>query len=65
MFTFLGDVEMRIPWTARSSIQSIFKEINPEYSLEGLMLAEGEAPVFWSPDANSRLIGKVPDAGKG
>ena len=25
---------------------------------------EVEAPVFWSPDANSRLIGKVPDAGK-
>ena len=29
---------MRIPWTARRSIQSILKEINPEYSLEGLML---------------------------
>jgi len=26
--------------------------------------AKAEAPVFWSPDANSRLIGKVPDAGK-
>ena len=29
---------MRIPWTARRSTQSILKEINPEYSLEGLML---------------------------
>ena len=29
---------MRIPWTARKSNQSILKEINPEYSLEGLML---------------------------
>ena len=29
---------MRVPWTARRSIQSILKEINPEYSLEGLML---------------------------
>ena len=29
---------MRIPWTARRSNQSIQKEINPEYSLEGLML---------------------------
>ena len=29
---------LRIPWTARSSSQSILKEINPEYSLEGLML---------------------------
>ena len=28
---------MRVPWTARSN-QSILKEINPEYSLEGLML---------------------------
>ena len=28
----------RIPWTARRSNQSILKEINPEYSLEGLML---------------------------
>ena len=29
---------LRIPWTARRSIQSILKEISPEYSLEGLML---------------------------
>ena len=29
---------MRVPWTARRSIQSILKEINPEYSLEGLTL---------------------------
>ena len=29
---------MRVPWTAKSSNQSILKEINPEYSLEGLML---------------------------
>ena len=29
---------MRIAWTARRSNQSILKEINPEYSLEGLML---------------------------
>ena len=27
---------MRVPWTARRSNQSILKEINPEYSLEGL-----------------------------
>ena len=30
--------ELRFPWTARSSNQSILKEISPEYSLEGLML---------------------------
>ena len=29
---------MRVPWTARRSNQSILKEINPEYSLEGLTL---------------------------
>ena len=29
---------MRVPWTARRSNQSVLKEINPEYSLKGLML---------------------------
>ena len=29
---------MRVPWTTRRPNQSIVKEINPEYSLEGLML---------------------------
>ena len=29
---------LRVPWTARRSSQSILKEINPEYPLEGLML---------------------------
>ena len=29
---------LRVPWTARRANQSILKEINPEYSLEGLML---------------------------
>ena len=29
---------LRVPWTARRSNQSILKEINPEYSLEGLIL---------------------------
>ena len=29
---------MRVPWTAKRSNQSILKEINPEYSLQGLML---------------------------
>ena len=29
---------LRVPWTARRSIQSTLKEISPEYSLEGLML---------------------------
>ena len=29
---------MRVPWTARRLNQSVLKEIDPEYSLEGLML---------------------------
>ena len=29
---------LRVPWTARRLNQSILKEVNPEYSLEGLML---------------------------
>ena len=36
---------LRVPWTARRSNQSILKEINPEYSLEGL--AEAEALAIW------------------
>ena len=32
------DSFLRAPWTARRSNQSILKELNPEYSLEGLML---------------------------
>ena len=52
---------LRIPWTAKRSNQSIVKEINPEYSLEGLM---AEAPILLPPDVKSQLIGKDPDAGK-
>ena len=51
-------------WTARTSNQSILKEISPEYSLKGLM-AEAEALILWPPDAKSQLIRKEdPDAGK-
>ena len=34
----IGKRLLRVPWTARRSKQSILKEINPEFSLEGLML---------------------------
>ena len=30
--------DLRVPWTAKTSNKSILKEINPEYSLEGLIL---------------------------
>ena len=33
----INKTNMRVPWTARRSNQSILKEISPEYSLEGLM----------------------------
>ena len=46
--------------TARTSNQSFFREIHPEYSLEGLMLKLK----LLSLDANSQCIGKVLDAGK-
>ena len=35
---FCAREDLRIPWTARRSNQSILKEISPEYSLEGLIL---------------------------
>ena len=54
---------MRLPWTARRSNQSILKKINPEYSLEGLML-KLKLQYSGLPDAESRLIGKDPEAGK-
>ena len=43
---------LRVPWTARRSNQSILKEVNSEYSLEGLM-AEAETPILWPPDAKN------------
>ena len=54
---------LRIPWTARRSNQSILKAINPEYSLEGLMI-KLKHQYFWLPDAKSQLTRKDPDAGK-
>ena len=43
---------LRVPWGARRSNQSILKEINPEYSLEGLML-KLEAPILRPPDVKN------------
>ena len=48
---------MRVPWTARKSNQSILKEINPEYSLEGLMLKLKLQN--WLPDVKSDSIEKT------
>ena len=38
IFNFYYALLLRVPWTARKSNQSIRKEINPEFLLEGLML---------------------------
>ena len=54
---------MRVPWTARRSNQSILKEINSEYSLEGLIL-KLKLQYFGHLMQGARLIGKDPDAGK-
>ena len=51
---------LRVPWTARSN-QLILKEINPEYSLEGLMQKLSSTLDTWW---KNRLIRKGPDAGK-
>ena len=52
---------LRVSWAARRSNQSILKEINPKYSLEGLML---KLKLQYLPNAKRQLIGKDPDAGK-
>ena len=48
---------MRVPWTARRSNQPILKEVNPGRTA-------AEAPILWTPDVKSRLIGKDSDVGK-
>ena len=53
---------LRVPWAARRSNQSILKEINPEHSLEGLMLKLGQYVGHLMQRTDSS--GKGPDAGK-
>ena len=53
---------MRVPWTARSN-QSILKEINPEYSLEGLML-KLEFHCIGHLMQRADSLGKIPMLGK-
>ena len=50
---------LRVPWTARRSNQSILKEINPEYSLEGLMLKlkfQYFGHLMWSVDSLEKIL---------
>ena len=53
---------LKVPWIARRSNQSILKEINPEYSLEGLMLKLNLQ--YFGHLMQSQLTGKDPNAGK-
>ena len=53
---------LRVPWTAKRSNQSILKEINPYYSLQGLLL-KLKLQYFGPPDAKSQLIGKDIESG--
>ena len=53
---------LRVPWTARRSNQLFLKEINPEYSFEGLLLKLKFQS--FGHDAKSQLIGKDSDGGK-
>ena len=55
---------MRVPWTAGRSNQSILKEINPEYSLEGLMLKlklQYSGHLMWRTDLLEKtlMLGKI------
>ena len=55
---------LRVPWTARRSNQSILKEINPEYSLEGLMLKlklQYFGHLMWKADTLEKILmlGKI------
>ena len=54
---------LRVPWTARRSNQTILKEINSEYSLEGLML-KLKLQYFSHLMQRAKLTGKDPGAGK-
>ena len=53
---------LRVPWTSRRSNQSILKEINPEYSLEGLMLKlQYFDHMIWRTDSLEKtlMLGKI------
>ena len=58
---YVGE-DLRVPWTARRSDQSILKEISPEYSLIGR--TDAEAPILWLPDVKDWLTVEDSDAGK-
>ena len=59
---------LKVPWTARWSKQSILKEINPGYSLAGLMLKlQYFGHLMWRPDSLEKtlMLGKTEDRRRG
>ena len=52
--------DLRVPWTSRRSNQSILKEINPEYSLEGVMLKLQYFGHLLGRDAAAKLLQSCP-----
>ena len=54
---------LKVPWTARRSNESILREINPEYLLEGLML-KLKLQCFDHLTQRTDSLEKAPDAGK-
>ena len=55
---------MRVLWTARRSNQSILKEINPEYSLETLMLKLKLKLQYFGKPVERAISSEKTDAGK-
>ena len=61
---------LKVPWTARRSIQSILREISPEYSLEGLMLKlklQYSGHLMWRTDSLEKtlMLGKIEGGRRG
>ena len=57
---------LRVPWTAERSVQSVLKEISPEYSMEGLMLKlklQHFGHPMWRADSLEKtlMLGKIED----
>ena len=54
---------MRVPWTARRPNKSVLREINPEYSLEGLMLKlklqDFGHPIQRAESMEKMILGKI------
>ena len=56
--------DLRVSWTARRSHRSILKKINPQYSLEGLILklkmdTEAKATKLWPPEQRADSLEKA------